>query len=142
MQFKSEKEVLHKKGIAVTAIRLLVLSVFLEYKKAFSLKTLEEELVFSDRSSLFRTLRLFEKKGVLHPILSFDGVKNYAVCKENCQEEMHLDEHAHFKCNYCFQIFCTPIDLSFLSNLEIPYKVDTLQLFINGTCEECNQIAT
>ena len=52
---------LKNKSVKPTAMRLLVLQFFTEQTKAVSLKNLEIALAPADKSTLFRTLRTFEK---------------------------------------------------------------------------------
>ena len=105
----TETSLLDKKGISVTPIRLLVLQTFLKYPQAFSLKDLEEKLFYSERSTIFRTLQLFEKKGIIHEIISSDGIKSFALCS-GCEDEIHHDQHAHLKCKKCASVFCIPLN--------------------------------
>jgi len=77
MNETAETLLLAQKEISVTPIRLLVLQTFLKHPQAFSLKDLEEKLFYSERSTIFRTLQLFQKKGVLHEIISSDGIKRW-----------------------------------------------------------------
>jgi len=140
MNTTSETSFLNKKGISVTPIRLLVLQTFLKYQQAFSLKDFEEKLFFSERSTIFRTLQLFESKGILHEIISSDGIKSYALC-EGCEDETHSDQHAHLKCKKCESVFCIPLDTKTLVPLTSDYQIDNIQVFVNGICSDCNSVA-
>ena len=53
------EEILNIKTVKPTAIRLIVLRHLLEQKKAQSLKDIEDKLIHTDRSSIFRTLKHF-----------------------------------------------------------------------------------
>ena len=140
MSNTSEIYLLDKKEISVTPIRLLVLQVFLKHPQAFSLKGLEEKLFFSERSTIFRTLQTFEKKGILHEIISSDGIKSYALCTD-CESEIHNDQHAHLKCKKCESVFCIPVAVNALVYTTSDYQIDDIQVFINGTCAACNTVA-
>lgn len=136
----AETSLLDKKGISVTPIRLLVLQSFLKYSRAFSLKELEEKLFFSERSTIFRTLQLLESKGILHEIISSNGIKSYALCV-GCENETHNDQHAHLKCKKCEAVFCIPLDTSTLVSSVTTYHIDDIQVFANGICTDCNTVA-
>lgn len=140
MNATTETSLLDIKGISVTPMRLLVLQIFLKHPQAFSLKDLEEKLFFSERSTIFRTLQLFEKKGVLHEIISSDGIKSYALCA-GCENETHNDQHAHLKCKKCESVFCIPLDVHTLVATTPDYQIDDIQVFVNGICKACNTVA-
>lgn len=135
-----ETTLLDKKRISVTPIRLLVLQTFLKHPQAFSLKDLEEKLFFSERSTIFRTLQLFQKKRVLHEIISSDGIKSYALCAD-CENETHNDQHAHLKCKKCEAVYCIPLDVKTLVTNSPEYQIDDIQVFVNGICKTCNTVA-
>lgn len=136
----AEISFLDKKGVSATPIRLLVLQAFLKDSRAFSLKDLEEKLFFSERSTIFRTLQLFESKGILHEIISSNGIKNYALCV-GCENETHNDQHAHLKCKKCEAVFCIPLDTNTLVSSAREYHIDNIQVFVNGICADCNTVA-
>lgn len=140
MNGTTENLLLDRKGISVTPVRLLVLQIFLKHLQAFSLKDLEEKLFFSERSTIFRTLQLFEKRGILHEIISSDGIKSYALCSD-CENETHNDQHAHLKCKKCESVFCIPLDIDSLINKTSEYQIDDVQVFVNGICKACNTVA-
>ncbi|WP_291870947.1 transcriptional repressor [Maribacter sp.] len=138
LSFK-ETELLIKANITATPIRILVLSTFLKYKEAFSLKNMEDALFFTEKSTIFRTLQLFESKGIVHTIIASDGIKSYALCSISCIREAHKHSHAHLKCKRCLKIYCIPVNSK---NLHLKdYKFDDIQIFINGICKVCNSIA-
>ena len=65
---KQLEEVLQKKEIKPTAMRLLVLEFMLNSPVAVSLHDLEREFQYSDRTTLFRTLKTFEQQLLIHRI--------------------------------------------------------------------------
>lgn len=136
----TETSLLDKNEISVTPIRLLVLQTFLKYPQAFSLKDLEEKLFFSERSTIFRTLQLFQTKGILHEIISSNGVKSYALCV-GCDNQNHNDQHAHLKCKKCEATFCIPLDTNTFISSTTDYQIDDIQVFVNGICKTCNTVA-
>jgi Fur family ferric uptake transcriptional regulator len=140
MNASTETLLLAKKEISVTPIRLLVLQTFLKHPQAFSLKELEEKLFFSERSTIFRTLQLFEKKGIVHEIFSSDGIKSFALCAD-CEDETHQDQHAHLKCKKCQAVFCILLNTQILISSASDYQIDDIQVFVNGICKTCNAVA-
>lgn len=131
---------LKKKNIKETAIRILVLQFFLKSKGAISLPYLERTFYFSDRSSLFRTLKTFEKKGLIHEINDGNQRVNYALCIDDCQNGTHIDEHPHFYCEECLITTClnsVPIP-NFLYGNSI---IHSTEVILKGICVECNNVA-
>ena len=75
-----EESILKDRKIKPTAARLLVLRELMEIDKAVSLKDLEQILVHSDKSTIFRTLKTFEQQKLIHSIADGSGVTKYALC--------------------------------------------------------------
>lgn len=130
------EQLLAEKNIPATAMRILVLDLFLKNKKAFTLADLEKFLLHSDRSTLYRTLKTFEKKGVLHSIQE-NNTTNYLLCRHECLENEHHDLHLHFYCNVCGETQC--LDEVELGKIQIPenYRVQQLKFTANGICKNC-----
>jgi Fur family ferric uptake transcriptional regulator len=136
MNSKLVEKKLELKNIAITAMRKLVLDVFLQHKKAFSLADLEAILENSDRSTLYRTLKTFEQKGLIHGIQE-NNTTQYLLCNDACDAENHYDFHLHFYCNQCEKTTCLE-DIDF-EGLKFPkgYKIQDLKFVANGICKEC-----
>ena len=98
--------ILKDKKVKATAVRELVLDVFLQNQYALSLSDIENILSWSDRVTIFRTLKTFEKKGVIHLINDGSSSVKYALCVESCVETKHVDIHPHFHCEKCRKIVC------------------------------------
>ncbi len=134
-------KLLENKDIKLTAIRVLVLKIMLNFTQTFSLADLETELVSVDKSTLSRTIRLFHDHRLIHSIDDGSGSIKYSVCSEDCNCSLN-DLHVHFYCNYCKKTFC-------LKNISIPeielpeeFAVESVNLVVKGCCERCPKIAT
>ena len=95
-----------QRHIKPTAMRELVLKVLLEQKAAISLGDLENQFQKADRVTLYRTLKTFEEKKLIHSIDDGTGSIKYALCLDSCQcnpSELHV----HFKCEKCNKTFYT-----------------------------------
>lgn len=133
----SAVQILRSNKLRKTPIRHRVLQLFIEENKALSNKELERMLGSVDRITLYRTLKTFEKNGIIHE--AFDGTENtkYALCHQACSEHEHQDNHAHFNCVVCDKTIC-------LDKLPTPH-IDALEglaiksshLFLKGQCGEC-----
>jgi len=135
MHSKAE-ELLIKKNIKITANRLLVLEVFLKKEYALSLADIEAELPWADRATLFRSLKTFEQKALIHHIDDGGKAGKYALCSENC-EVSHHSIHPHFHCESCGKTLCLPAQDILISHLPSDFQVNSYSLVINGLCSEC-----
>src|SRR5690606_40180727 len=101
----TEEEILKIKKVKNTAVRTVVLRHLLSQEKAQSLKDIENALTYTDRSSIFRTLKTFEENKVIHSIADGSGLNKYAVCAEGCNSD-RKDLHYHFYCMNCNNTCC------------------------------------
>lgn len=122
-----------------TAPRLKVLLMMADKETATSQPDLENLMNDVDRVTLYRILNVFEEKGIIHKVFDLNGTANYAICTSNCQEHMHHDEHLHFNCTLCNNVYCLN-DLS-LPAFDLPpgFKVDGFTLYASGLCPDCNK---
>lgn len=127
---------LRAKNINPTAMRLLVLDVLKQRNEAVTFSDIEGSFDQSDRVTIYRTLKTFEQKGLVHTIVT-GAVTQYALCSDDCNEEQHRDAHLHFICRVCQKIIC--LTQSSLPQVEIPkgFKVDDIEVTIKGVCEHC-----
>ena len=134
---KKIEQKLKDKTIKPTAMRLLVLQYFTEQNKAVSLKDLENELDYADKSTLFRTLKTFVENKIIHSIEDGSGLTKYALCLETCNCEIQ-DLHYHFHCEKCENTFClTTLNIP---TIELPanFKMNQANMVIKGICANCN----
>ena len=129
---------LKNKDINPTAMRLLVLDFLTKQAAAISLNDLEKGMGPSDRITLYRTLKTFEEKGLVHSIEDGTGATKYALCEDSCDGDHHHDLHVHFYCNTCKETFCLP-------NTKIPeiplpkrFQSEEMNLIIKGICDQCH----
>lgn len=133
------ENILRNKDINPTAMRLLVLEYFLKQNTAISLSDLESDFDYSDRTTLFRTLKTFEKKGLLHSI-NEGNITVYALCTDDCSEEHHADSHIHFCCKNCKKIFCMYSVKTPYVNIPSGFIAEKLDIIVHGLCVECSKI--
>ena len=128
---------LENRGVRPTAMRILVLQIFLKKPYAISLSDLEASFDHADRITLFRTLKTFEKHHVIHKIIDGTGVVKYGLCDQSCNC-MPDDSHIHFHCTSCKKTFC--FKHSSIPNLIVPkdFSSEEINIVINGICNNCN----
>ena len=131
-------ELLNAHEVIPTKTRRDVLSVFLTQKKVLSLPTIQKNLGKEfDRITLYRTLILFEEKGLIHKILDKDA-PSYALCTHEAIEHNHSENHVHFKCSKCGNVYC--LDEVAIPKIKLPanYVADQFNFLIEGKCDGCN----
>ena len=128
-------KILKQKGLKETAFRKDVLQVFNKHKNAIPVATIEKALKDFDRITLYRTLKVFVEKGVIHEISLNAKETNYALCND-CSEHEHEHQHIHFKCEKCNKVYCVEVEK--LPNIELAgYKINQLEIQATGTCINC-----
>jgi len=133
-------EILSNKAVKVTAARVLVLDVFLQTPYALSLADIEEKLPWSDRVTIYRSLKTFEQKGVIHQINDGSASLKYALCSENsCTTAKHFDIHPHFHCENCGKTSCLEKQEIEIKNLPKHLLVNSYSLILSGLCSECQK---
>lgn len=136
MDASLEKRLLDR-SIQPTAMRLLVLKEFLRTNAAMSLSELEAHFQRADKTTLYRTLKTFEKNKLVHSIEDGTGSVKYALCEESC-ECLPEQSHIHFHCQKCGGTFCiTEVQLPKLS-LPKNFVGKEVNLVVKGICEKCN----
>lgn len=85
---KDFKAHLKEKAIRITPLRLALIELFYLYPQALSLADIQAHLrmrLVLDRVSLYRTLRLFVEKGIIHEVLP----ATYLLCQHACVSHPH-----------------------------------------------------
>lgn len=123
--------------IRSTETRVAVLDLFLQNNQALSKQDIESNLPGQDRITLYRTLKTFEDKGLIHKVFNSSNKIKYALCSESCGHEEHNDQHIHFECTECKQTTC--IEEVPLPEIKLPkdYLVQKLELTVTGLCNNC-----
>lgn len=138
---KSINDILDQHQLKKTAPRLNVLSVLSGRRVATSQPDLERLLGKEiDRVTLYRTLNTFEKSGIIHKVLDMHGTSNYALCSDSCTAEHHQDEHVHFNCTVCEQIYCLKeVRIPGVETIPAGFEASGKDLIIYGLCSECSK---
>jgi Fur family ferric uptake transcriptional regulator len=131
------EERLQNRNIKPTAMRLLVLKELIQSSAALSLKTLECRFEKADRATLYRTLKTFEQKKLIHSIEDGSGAIKYAICQDGC-ECAPQDQHIHFHCIKCDETYC--LTQSKIPQTQIParFRVSSASMVYQGLCANCD----
>lgn len=130
---------LKKAGLKLTPIRLKMIEIFNTCSHALPQHEIEGRFEGIDRITLYRTLKSFEEKGIIHKITDLDGNSKFAMCETRCVEDHVHDhhDHIHFECEECHLTFC--VENINIPNIEVPDKflVTGQNITITGKCEHC-----
>ena len=92
---KNIEQKLLKKNTNPTSMRILVYDFLEEQQIAMSLSEIESHFYKADRITIYRTLKTFEEKGIVHSIQD-NNTSKYILCDDGCDEKTHKDWHLHF----------------------------------------------
>jgi Fur family transcriptional regulator, ferric uptake regulator len=135
---RTQGQILKDFRLRSTSSRSAILDLFLHNNHALSYSDIEREVAAAfDRVTVYRTLKTFLDKGVVHKVLDDGGSLKYALCTDHCSTEGHHHDHVHFKCTKCGQTNCMD-DVS-IPPVKLPagYKATEFNLLIQGVCNKC-----
>ena len=131
-------DILKKNQLSVTGSRKRILELFLQSNGALAHSDIEKKTGEKfDRVTVYRTLQSFLDKGIIHTIPTSDNSIRYALCKDDCSNGHHHDNHVHFVCNKCSNTVC--LDHVTIPAVKLPpgFKASEFQMVINGICKSC-----
>lgn len=138
MQNQEIENKLRTQDVKPTAMRILVLRTLLNSRSAMSLSDIEQQFDQADRTTLYRTLKTFESKKIIHKIDDGTNAPKFAVCLEGCECNPE-DLHIHFHCTNCEETYC-------LNNISIPiielpnqFTLNQINMVVKGLCDDCSQ---
>lgn len=133
-------DILKKNGLSVTESRMKILDLFYETEGALAHADIEKNTDAAfDRVTVYRTLQTFVEKGIIHQIPTTDNSILYALCKHNCQQGIHHDNHVHFICMNCDKTFC--LDDVLVPEVKLPKGFLPAQaaMVVTGVCNDCKK---
>lgn len=137
---QSITDILKRHSLRRTPMREQVLNIFIAAnREAIAHPDLERLMPDADRITLYRTLKSFEEKGILHQVVDTGNAAKYALCHEACSEHQHHDHHAHFHCQDCGKTVC--LDAVLPANIQTPpgFQVRQAHLVLEGLCAKCGR---
>ena len=120
-----------------TPSRQEILHLFLKREYALSHGDIEKEISNDlDRVTVYRTLKTFLDKGLIHKVLDDAGTLKYALCTDACAGSIHHHNHVHFKCTTCGQTNCLDIEIP---SIRLPkgYRASEQDFLVQGVCQGC-----
>ena len=132
------EQVLESKNIRVTAMRLLIYKFLAENQVAVTLSDVEGAFEKADRTTLYRTVKTFVEKDIVHQIDDGTGIVKYALCEQDCSCEIETDLHLHFHCNNCNETIC--LTEHKIPKIKVPegFVSENVNLVVKGICDKCS----
>lgn len=133
------EQILKDKRLRVTPFRKRVLEVFLRNANAIAVSDIEDQLGEHDRITLYRTIKSFTEKGVIHEIVMPGDIRKLALCSPVCSggEGHHEHNHLHFQCQQCKEVYC--IELHHFPAIELDgFDIKSFEIQASGTCKKCS----
>jgi Fur family transcriptional regulator, ferric uptake regulator len=130
--------ILKRNHLSNTDSRRAILEIFLQADNALAHHDIEKTTGDRfDRVTVYRTLQTFIDKGIVHTIPTADNATRYAICRENCSEGHHHDNHVHFICEICGKTSC--LDDTDIPPVKLPkgYAPTQINMIVNGICPDC-----
>lgn len=124
--------------LRVTDCRMEIINQFLDKQVALAHADLEDTLNNKfDRVTIYRTLKTFLDKDLIHKVLDDSGATKYALCSHEDDHD-HSHEHVHFKCEICGETTC--LESISLPAIKLPagFIKKEMNLLVQGVCEKCH----
>jgi Fur family ferric uptake transcriptional regulator len=132
-------DILRKNQLSVTGSRKKILELFQQSDGALAHADIEKQTHEEfDRVTIYRTLQTFVEKGIIHPIPTADNSVRYALCREECSEGHHHDDHVHFICDDCGTTYC--LEHVAIPDVHLPdgFVLKQTEVLVSGKCHRCN----
>lgn len=131
-------QILKRNSLSVTEGRKKILELFIASEGALAHADIEKQTSNNfDRVTVYRTLQTFVEKGIIHQIPTIDNSVLYALCRQNCEQGHHHDNHVHFICSNCDKTIC--LDDVTVPQVKLPEGFTPLQaaMVVTGICIDC-----
>lgn len=131
-------DILKRNQLSVTGSRKRILELFLQSNGALAHADIEKKTGEKfDRVTVYRTLQSFLDKGIIHTIPTADNSIRYALCKDDCSQGHHHDNHVHFVCQKCSNTICLEQVIVPAVKLPVGFKASEVQMVVSGVCDTC-----
>ncbi|HEX8183025.1 MAG TPA: Fur family transcriptional regulator [Candidatus Saccharimonadales bacterium] len=130
-------ELLGKHGYSMTLPRLRIFEALVNLHEPATVQQLIYSLPALDKVTVYRTIRLFEKIGIVHRV--WNGMKSSVELSERFSAHHH-----HFSCLQCGTSIAIKSDRleKALHDIEAEYGFDLRQhtVELNGYCSSCKTV--
>lgn len=131
--FEKLKQELTQKNIKLSHQRLKVLEYLTQnhcHPTADMIFTgLLEDIPTLSKTTVYNTLHILVQSGLVRAITTEDKESRYDIAAEN---------HGHFKCESCENIFDFPIEMDCLVSRDLSkFKINEKNIYFKGLCPGC-----
>lgn len=134
------EELLKRHHLSKTGIREDMLKAFMESPAPISVSELRERMTLDcDRVTLYRNLKRFTRKGILHEVILDKQDSKYVMPESILNPEQSYSEHLHFKCVKCNMVRCLTDQEIKKVTLPEGFKMLETNFVVFGVCDECNK---
>ncbi|MEA1917058.1 MAG: transcriptional repressor [Campylobacterota bacterium] len=132
------KEELQAKGIKNTRAKSALLQILKNNRTPMDVNALHKEcekITSVNLVTVYRSLQQFHEKQLVQEFLGKENVTQYEYIDQNTKA------HPHFQCEKCDTVFCLGAlsfdDALYFSNMANKHKVNSINITLNGVCENC-----
>jgi len=132
------KKILKSVGLYKTKNHIEVLRVLLRATGPLSRKNILRNMSGpkSDKVTVYRTLEIFCRKGVVHKAFLDKRAWNFELA-HHCSD---IQCHPHFTCSSCGKTQCLyDVNMPIAKGLEKGYVIERQQIKLEGLCPNCSQ---
>lgn len=138
MNNETIKEELREKGIKNTKAKSILLHILKRSQGPMDVNSLHVECQKETSVNLvtvYRSLQQFHERELVQEFLGKDGAVQYEYIHQGSRA------HPHFQCEKCNRVFCLGElgfdDALYFSNMAKQHKVNSINITLNGVCENC-----
>lgn len=118
-----------------TPARTAVLEALRAAHSALSHEMLEQQLDGqANRATIYRILNRLTEDGVVHRVVTAEGVQYFALCTD-CTQDDHQHHHLHFRCLSCERVECLKQEV--VPSLPPGYRTYAVNATVSGICGAC-----
>lgn len=133
------EELLKCYNLSRTAVRDDMLNVFIRSRLPISVNELKDRMVTNcDRVTLYRNLKKFTQKGILHEVYLDKHDSKYVLPESIINPEQKYTEHLHFKCVECNMVRCLTDQKIMKVSLPSGFRMLEANFVVYGICDACN----
>ncbi len=127
-------EMLQKKGIRPSIIRIMVLEYLLEHRTHPTVEEVYEALLVKaptiSKTSIYNTLHLLAQNDIILEI-TIDPAK--------VRYDADTTLHGHFKCDNCLDIWDFAVG-QVQTSLSKEFDIKTKEIYFTGLCDKCKNV--
>lgn len=134
------EDLLKEHRLSRTKLREEMMEVFLESPLALSLAEIKEKLGKDcDRVTIYRNLKTFTEKGILHRVYLDKQDSKYILPESIVNPKKTYSEHLHFRCVNCEMLKCLTDQKILKVALPEGFKMLETNFVVYGICDDCNK---